>query len=195
MGLSQFFATAGDMFGMLRQTSESINLLGDDFTKTLAITYDKAREVCNTFKEEQLPILLGKERTQQLAQVSSSADIRAKQMARTTVNRNLAVGVTSLALAVGGNLVYWPLKLFCVPLILYSSRHIFEISYAALQRGKASVQLLVVVTILGSIGTGNFIVSSIAGLLFQLSRRLTIEVTDDSKNLFEKVATWQDGEA
>lgn len=181
MGLNQIFATAGDMFGMLRQTSESINLLGNDFTKTLAITYDKARGVYNTFKEEQLPILLGKERTAQLAQVSSSADIRAKQMARKTVNRNLAVGVTSLALAVGGNLVYWPLKLLCVPLLLYSSRHIFEISYAALQRGKASVQLLVVVAILGSIGTGNFIVSSIAVLLFQLSRRLTIEVTDDSK--------------
>ena len=174
MGLNQIFATAGDMFGMLRQTSESINLLGNDFTKTLAITYDKARGVYNTFKEEQLPILLGKERTAQLAQVSSSADIRAKQMARKTVNRNLAVGVTSLALAVGGNLVYWPLKLLCVPLLLYSSRHIYEISYAALQRGKASVQLLVVVAILGSIGTGNFIVSSIAVLLFQLSRRLTI---------------------
>jgi heavy metal translocating P-type ATPase len=181
MGLSRILANAGDMLGSLRQTPGSVNGWGDELAKTVANTYNKARNVYEIFKQEQLPILLGKERAAQLAQVSSNVDTRAKQMALKTINRNLVAGFSSLGLAVAGSMFYWPLQLLSAPGILYGSRYTFETTYQALKRGKASVNLLVVVTILGAIVNGYFVVAAIAVIFFQLSRKIIIEVTDDSK--------------
>ncbi len=132
-------------------------------------------------KEETLPLLLGDARQQQVDELASDEDREQRALAEARVNRNIRIAAGSLGLAVIGALAYPPLGLAGMIGSLYASRYIHEQTYAQLKRGQFTVDSLVTITMVGSLVGGYYVISGIAVLIFQMSRKLLVRITDDSR--------------
>jgi Cu2+-exporting ATPase len=142
---------------------------------------EKLQASIQILRKDLLPLLLGKERDQQLEEVLSDADKTAKRRANAVVDQNIRLASFSLGLAAAGALIYWPIGLLCIPTWLYSARRVFTMTYQSLKRGKTSTDLLVTITLIGAATSGYFVIGCLASLLFNLSFKVTNRVLDDSR--------------
>ncbi|MCB0061357.1 MAG: heavy metal translocating P-type ATPase [Caldilineaceae bacterium] len=150
-------------------------------TRSIIPPFPKVSSMVQSFAEKRLPVLLGKERTQQFTQIASDADVQARLSIARTINHNIAMSTLALGLAIAGALVYWPLNLLSAIGYVYAARRNFFMAYHSLRQGKAGIPLLVVISILGAIASGYFIVGATASLLFNLSTKAIHLITDDSR--------------
>ena len=99
------------------------------------------------------------------------------------INRRLALSVTLTGLAIGAKVAALPVvALCCLPLGLYSSRHIFRAALDDLTTGrKIGDPALASLLMLGTFGGGFFIVGGIANTLYYSSAKILLITQDRSR--------------
>jgi Cu2+-exporting ATPase len=98
------------------------------------------------------------------------------------VEHNLIFALLGLALTTGGILFYWPLSFISIPFIIYAGRQNHKSTYELIKRGKASVDTLITITIVGCIILERFFIASLVSVLVKLAIKLITTVTQDSKH-------------
>ena len=140
--------------------------------------------------------LLGNQRNQQLHAVSSrreQEDIRAIER---QYNRDLAIAVGSLGLAIGGVWLTPLLGFISLPGILYGSRVTFINCYGSLvkeRRVKVDVLNAVIITLL--LGTGHYVLCNVPIILTALRRKLVNKIKNSSRGAIVDVFRQQPRDA
>lgn len=96
-------------------------------------------------------------------------------------SRSLIIASSGLVLSATGLFVYTAVGLLSIPFVLYTSRGAHLKALKDLKQGKAGIDTLVSITLLGCLVTGRFFIASLMTVLLRLATRLTSKVTHDSK--------------
>jgi Cu2+-exporting ATPase len=97
-----------------------------------------------------------------------------------TINKDIGVTLTSMGFATAAI----PFPLMTLPAeitLLYSSRYVFICAYRMLKSGKIGVDLLTSLAILGCLASGYIFIGGLVNLIFFISMKLLIKVSDDSR--------------
>lgn len=152
--------------------------------KSVVFSFDEMKQAMHLFRGT---------RQQNPSEFASNEDrYQIAQMHR-QINQKVVVAASSLAVAMLGKLVYWPLNLLVIPGVLYGSSNFHKKTYAALRQGRLDTNTIVTITMVGALTTGYFSIAAFAIFLHQLSFKLVLMTTDDSRqrlvNVFRQVPT------
>ena len=156
--------------------------LSADIAAVVASSYAELQAAYQTFKRERLaPLSKGQVRAQQLREMSTDAQATEKSEAEKRVDRNFAISLGSLGVAVSGALVYPPLALLTAPAIIYTMTPVYTKTYQMLKQGKMGVDTLSAITIAGCLGLQYFVVGSTLTVVYCLSSKLLLKVQNNSR--------------
>ncbi|MEM7531839.1 MAG: heavy metal translocating P-type ATPase [Chloroflexota bacterium] len=118
---------------------------------------------------------------QSLSQFTSEEDqLRVAKMHR-QINQRIGLGASMIVLTALGTLVYWPLNLVALPLILYNSLPLHKKNLEGFLQGKITMETLMVMSELGAILAGYIWIAAISNFFYQISHKLILMTTDDSR--------------
>jgi heavy metal translocating P-type ATPase len=95
--------------------------------------------------------------------------------------RDIASTSIAMVFSVAGFWLYQPLSLLSIPFTLYASKQIYKRTYEHIKQGKTSIEILITMSILGCFMVGQFFLAALMVLIVRLADRLTMLVTQDSK--------------
>ena len=128
-----------------------------------------------------LPSVISQTREQQLNEVLDRRE-RTKGPMEKQVDKTIKIGLVSGAFALAGSLLYKPLGLLSIPGLIWAGLPIYGSAWRLLKQGKVSVATIITIVVIGCILKGYFLVGALAILLNNVSRKLLIKLTDDSKD-------------
>lgn len=163
---------------ILATLSANAQALQADVRATYTRWVDKAREL---FDQDHILGWSGAARQQQLAEMLSTADAQANSQVHQQANLELGAGVMATVLAGVGACGSLPLSLLSVPFCLYAANGTIKRTYDTLRHGETTTDLLVTLSILGSLGCGFYFAAGFNILLFRLGSKLELAVKDHSK--------------
>lgn len=123
----------------------------------------------------------GNARDAHMAEIVSE-EHRKKTPAQIRADRNLTLSLSALGTALIGRAVFWPLQIYTLGVLVYVGLPIYKKAFGDLKKGKVSVATLLTLVVLGAARFHFFVAGSIAVIVRQLSLRLRLRVTEDSKN-------------
>ena len=127
---------------------------------------------------------------QSLSEFTSDEDQRRIAQKHQEINRRLGVGAGLIGLTTLGTLFYWPLNVVALPFVFYNSAPLHKKNYESLKHGQVSMETLMIMSEIGAILAGYLWVATISNFLYQVSQKLILMTTDDSRqrlvNVFRK---------
>ncbi len=123
----------------------------------------------------------GSARDAQMAEIVSE-EHKKKTPAQIRADRNLALSASALGTAIVGRTFFWPLQIYTLGALLYVGSPIYKKAWNDIKKGKVTVATLLTMVVIGAIKYHFYVAGSIAVIVRQLSLRLRLRVTEDSKN-------------
>lgn len=134
-----------------------------------------------TAKQPHIVPFTGSPRNQQLKEFSAD-NINRKSPQQRLTDRNMAVSVSSLGLAVAGKLFYFPLALLSIPGVLYITHFaIMQAFKGLIKEKKLTVDLLSAILKVLLLVNGYLVFASFSVFMFSLNRKLLDKISDNSK--------------
>lgn len=132
-------------------------------------------------KKERVIPFTGNAREQQIKEFSSS-NLNKKSAHQRLTDRNMAISVASLGVAIVGRLFYFPLALLSLPGILYITHFAIMQAFKGLfKEKKLTVDFLSATMKVLLLANGYLVFASFSVFMFSLNRKLLSKITDDSK--------------
>lgn len=135
-------------------------------------------QIKQTLKEK---LILGDARKQHLDEMLSE-ERKKKTLAEKRADLNLALAVGATAFAAVGHLYFWPLGVVSAAVLLYLGIPIHMKTFMDLKKGKVSVTTLLTIIVIGALFLNYLTVGGLAIVVRQMSMRLRLKVTQESKS-------------
>ncbi|MEM7124724.1 MAG: heavy metal translocating P-type ATPase [Chloroflexota bacterium] len=97
------------------------------------------------------------------------------------INQRLGVGAGLIGITAVGTLFYWPLNVAALPFVFYNSIPLHKKNYEGLKQGQVTMETLMVMSEIGAILAGYLWIATISNFLYQVSQKLILLTTDDSR--------------
>lgn len=145
-------------------------------------TLHKARNIRKkATKKPHIVPFTGSPRNQQLKEFSAD-NINRKSPQQRLTDRNMAVSVSSLGLAIAGKLFYLPLALLSIPGVLYITHFaIMQAFRGLIKEKKLTVDFLSAILKVLLLANGYLVFASFSVFMFSLNRKLLDKISDNSK--------------
>jgi len=126
-------------------------------------------------------LTFGEARNKQLDEMLSD-EHKQKSKAEKRIERTVVIAMASSALTVVGRLYFLPLQILGAIGLFYIGIPVYRKAFRELKQGKVSVSTLLTIIVLGAISFGFLAVGGFAIIVRQLSLKMRLKVTEDSKN-------------
>lgn len=151
------------------------------FAKHLSMAISKDKQVSAQGEinliEEVIEIYQDKSRKGQM--MTLGADGKSPEEER--LDKGLKVLQTSLLFSSIGAFIYAPATLLALPGLIYAPLPIFKRAIQSVKDRKLQIEVLDAIAIIGILGTGHFLLASVAATAYHISRKMLIKTENHSK--------------
>jgi len=131
---------------------------------------EKIQEVLAPFREDKSA------RNQQLQEFSEVT----KSEEEKEIDKNIAIAGTSMGLAIGGALLFPPLKIFAIGGLIWSSVPIFKSGLGSLKKEKIDADVIDALAIASTLAMGYLVIGAFADLFYHAGKKLLLKTEDRS---------------
>ncbi len=157
---------------------DDLQALQEDFHTVYVAVLNKAN---SWFSQDHFLRWTGAARQEQLSQMLSAADAQANRQIHQQANLEMGAGIAATALAGIGAFGMPALGMLSVPFCVYAAGGPIKRSLQKLRHGETTTDLLVTLSVAGSLGCGYFFAAGLSALVFRIGSKLELAVKDHSK--------------